>query len=215
MVSTLKDKQPGADRRQEIAAAARALIAERGFEGLRTRDIAERVGINVATLHYHVPTKEALIGIVAQSLKDDFIAQHESRPRDTLSARDRLISEFDDFRENLTVNAERFKVMAELQERAKRDPAIADVVRPMQAFWFAQVAEVLRRGRDDGSFRPDVDPEAGALLVLGAMVASQRHPKTSMELFERVCAELLRAFDKPGPAPARKPEKSSPKIRSI
>ena len=64
-------------RRPAIAAAARALIAERGFEGLRTRDIAERVGINVATLHYHVPSKEALIELVAQSMRDDFIAQQQ------------------------------------------------------------------------------------------------------------------------------------------
>ena len=69
-------------RRPAIAAAARALIAERGFEGLRTRDIAERVGINVATLHYHVPTKEALIEIVAQSMRDDFIAQGKAWRRE-------------------------------------------------------------------------------------------------------------------------------------
>ena len=62
-------------RRRAIAAAARELIVEKGFEGLRTRDIADRVGINIATLHYHVPTKEALIGLVAQSMRDEFIAQ--------------------------------------------------------------------------------------------------------------------------------------------
>lgn len=192
-----KSSAPTADRRCEIAAAARSLIAERGFEGLRTRDIAGRVGINVATLHYHVPTKEALIALVAQSLRDDFIAQHNSRPRDAMTPRQRLISEFDDFRENLTVNADLFKVMAELQERAKRDPVIADVIRPMQAFWFAQVAEILERGRHDGSFRADLDPEAAALVVLGAMIASQRHPKASMALFDRVCAELLRSLEDP------------------
>jgi len=188
------------DRRSGIAAAARALIAERGFEGLRTRDIAERVGINIATLHYHVPTKEALIGLVAQSLRDDFIAQNRSRPRDTLTPRERLISEFDDFRENLTDNAELFKVMAELIERAKRDPAVAEVIQPMQSFWFAQVADILARGRDDGSFRADLDPEVGALIVLGGMIASQRHPNRSPELFDRLCAELLRALDAPLPA---------------
>lgn len=45
------------DRRAEIAAAARGLIVEKGLEGLRARDIAERVGINIATLHYHVPSR--------------------------------------------------------------------------------------------------------------------------------------------------------------
>ena len=211
MISKAKSKssQTSVDRRLEIAAAARSLIAERGFEGLRTRDIAERVGINIATLHYHVPTKEALIGLVAQSLRDDFIAQHNSRPRGTLSPRDRLISEFDDFRETLTANPERFKVMAELQERARRDPERQAAVGPMQSFWFARIAEILTRGRNDGSFRADLDPEVGALLVLGGMIASQRHPKASPELFDRLCAELLRSLDapKPGGLPGTGPDK--------
>ena len=62
--------EPLTGRRREIAAAARSLVAERGFEGLRTRDIADRVGINVATLHYHVPSKDALIELLAESLRD-------------------------------------------------------------------------------------------------------------------------------------------------
>src|SRR6188474_886097 len=86
-------------RRPAIAAAARALIAERGFEGLRTRDIAERVGINVATLHYHVPTKEALIEIVAESLQLFFRGQSIARPRAQLSAHEKMDLEFVDFRE--------------------------------------------------------------------------------------------------------------------
>ncbi len=89
--------------------------------------------------------------------------------------------------------------MAELQERARRDPFVADFIRPMKAFWFAQVAEILARGKADGSFRADLDPEPAALVVLGAMIASQRHPKASMALFDRVCAELLRSLENPSP----------------
>jgi AcrR family transcriptional regulator len=44
-------RESGDDRRLAIAAAARAIIVEKGLEGLRTRDIAKRVGINIATLH--------------------------------------------------------------------------------------------------------------------------------------------------------------------
>ena len=38
-------RESGDERRIAIAHAARALIIEKGLEGLRTRDIAERVGI--------------------------------------------------------------------------------------------------------------------------------------------------------------------------
>src|SRR3954470_10696985 len=53
------------DRRAELVEAAYQLIAEKGIEGLRTRDVAARVGINISTLHYHFDTKEKLIaGVV-------------------------------------------------------------------------------------------------------------------------------------------------------
>src|SRR3954466_4277771 len=52
------------DRRAVLAAAAFRRIADGGFEGLRTRDVAADVGVNIATLHYYFPTKEALIRAV-------------------------------------------------------------------------------------------------------------------------------------------------------
>ena len=186
-------------RRLEIAAAARALIAERGFEGLRTRDIAERVGINIATLHYHVPSKEALVELVAQSLRDEFKAQYLSRPRDGLSALQVLRLEFADFRETIAGGAEPFIVLSELSERARRDPRIADIMRPMQAFWHGQIAEILDRGRADGSFRADLDAPAAASMVIGGMIASQRSPGDRLAFFDRIVAELERAVRNPTP----------------
>src|SRR3979411_665872 len=57
------------DRQQALVRAAFNQIAERGFEGLRTREVAAGVGLNIATLHYYFPTKEALIrGVVAHAM---------------------------------------------------------------------------------------------------------------------------------------------------
>lgn len=181
-------------RRAAIAAAARSLIAERGFEGLRTRDIAERVGINIATLHYHVPSKESLIEIVAQSIRDDFIAQHEARPRAGLTPLQRIRLEIDDFRDTLVNNPELFVVFSELMARARRDPKVASAIRPMNAYWHRQWTEMLAAGRDDGSLRPDIDPAAAATMVIGALTASQRLSDDRIGHFENVTAELERAL---------------------
>ncbi len=194
----MTEYQPVAGRPGEIALAARALTAERGFEGLRTRDIAARVGINVATLHYHVPTKEALIELVARSLRDDFVAQNKARPRDGLPALEQLRLEFLDFRETLVDRPELFVVMTELTERARRDEKVRAVVGPMLAFAHGELARILALGRAEGAFRADLDPEAGALMIFGTMIATQRTPKRSAELFDRACAELLRAVVRPG-----------------
>jgi AcrR family transcriptional regulator len=184
-------------RRRAIAAAARALIAERGFEGLRTRDIADRVGINIATLHYHLPTKEALIELVAQSMRDDFIAQSMAWRREGLTPLQELQHEMADFRETMEHQPELFAVLAEMVERARRDPKVDAAVRPLQAYWHQQIVDVLTRGRRDGSFRPDLDPRAAATMVTGAMAATLRPPFQGVSQFDRVAAELLRALVNP------------------
>src|SRR3954449_5431536 len=61
--------EPKGERRRALIAAAYRQIASEGFEGLRTRDVAADVGVNIATLHYYFPTKEALIrGVIGQAM---------------------------------------------------------------------------------------------------------------------------------------------------
>ncbi len=58
------------DRRSELVLAAYRQIGQRGFEGLRTREVAAEVGVNIATLHYYFPTKEKLIeGVVQHAMQ--------------------------------------------------------------------------------------------------------------------------------------------------
>src|SRR5438094_8371030 len=71
--------EPKADRRRALVVAAYRRIATGGFEGLRTRDVAADVGVNIATLHYYFPTKEALIRSVIGHAMQRFT---ETMPRD-------------------------------------------------------------------------------------------------------------------------------------
>src|SRR5690606_23394667 len=163
-ISPIGKRESGDERRLAIARAARALIVEKGLEGLRTRDIAARVGINIATLHYHVPTKEAPVALVAQSLKQEFRAQGAQRPREGLTGLQLLRLEFGDVIENMLEMPDRLSVMGELMERSRRDPAIARIIGPMNAFWRGMLAEIFALGARDGSLRADIDPQAAAHL---------------------------------------------------
>jgi AcrR family transcriptional regulator len=59
--------EPGSTK-ERILQVAEALFAEKGFEGTRTRDIAERAGVNISTLHFHWKSKEDLYAAVYQNL---------------------------------------------------------------------------------------------------------------------------------------------------
>src|SRR4051812_23519897 len=69
-------------RERELVEAAYAQIAEVGLEGLRTRDIAARVGINIATLHYYFPSKEALVLAVVKHVNDRFKSYRSPVPEE-------------------------------------------------------------------------------------------------------------------------------------
>lgn len=189
--------EPGHDRREAIARAARALIVEKGFEGLRMRDIAERVGINIATLHYHIPGKEALIALVTQSIRDDFVAQHLSHPQQTLSALERCKLEFDDFRDTIASKPELHAVFSELIGRARRDEAIRDAIRPMLDKWQAIFAGILKEGQEDGVFRAGMDAEAASGMIVGALMNYGLTIQASVEAIDRLEAEFFRAISAP------------------
>src|SRR5438132_13183101 len=78
------------DRRTALVQAAYRAIAAEGFEGLRTRDVADEAGVNVATLHYYFPTKEQLIRGVVEYTMGRFRSTLESRPASSDQLRSHL-----------------------------------------------------------------------------------------------------------------------------
>src|ERR671935_1525778 len=118
-------------RRHDLILAAFRQIAERGFEGLRTREVAAEVGVNIATLHYYFPTKEALIrGVVEHAM---------GRFRTTLAAHgspsDQLRNHLRAVRRLLRSEPRLGVVMGELALRSGRDPGLAAIMRETNAAW--------------------------------------------------------------------------------
>jgi len=54
--------------KERILQVAEEVFAQKGFEGTRTRDIAEQARINISTLHFHWKSKEDLYAAVYQNL---------------------------------------------------------------------------------------------------------------------------------------------------
>jgi AcrR family transcriptional regulator len=155
--------------------AAYRQIAQHGFEGLRTRDVAAEVGVNIATLHYYFPTKEKLIeGVVAHAM---------ARFRTTLEAGrgsgDMLRTYLRGVRGLLAEEPELGAVMGELALRSSRDPALAGVMREMNETWHKTVRGLLRRAAREGQISRDLDSDPVAALVV-AVLASMSLPRAGV-----------------------------------
>ncbi len=182
------------DRRRAIASAARAIILEKGFEGLRMRAIADRVGINIATLHYHVASKEALIELVGETLKQEFYDHYALLITGGLSPIEELRLLIDDCKHVMLERPELLQLMDALGHKANISVSIATIVGEMRRHWLGLFVAVLTRGRETGAFRGSLDPVSGAHMIAGALVSFQYKPKHLLPLFDGVADEIIRSI---------------------
>ncbi len=179
-------------RANEIVQTAYDLIAEKGFEGLRTREIAARVGINSATLHYYYPTKEALIGAVVEYLMQEL--QNPRVPIDEASpALDRLRAEFDDIRVRLTDTPEQLLVLTELTLRAWRDPVIAGLLAYLDEGWQGHLMSIFEAGIAERAFRPNLDISETAKAMMsqlrGLIYQGKRDPAEIAHMVQHIALQ--------------------------
>jgi TetR/AcrR family transcriptional regulator, regulator of cefoperazone and chloramphenicol sensitivity len=217
--------RPGGDeRRDSLVRAAFACLAADGFEGLRTRSVANRAGVNIATLHYYFPTKQALIGGVADYLASQFITLHAPPVASTgKAALDRLHQEFADAHFYASERPELGAVLYELQLRGRRDPAIRKIIEPLFGHWQYGIERFLAGGIEDGVFRDDLDPVAGAALFVAAMTGANclRLPPAQLDpIFAAIEAWLMPRKETPAAgrsdhgtarAPDRRPRRAQRK----
>lgn len=181
------------DRRQQIVETAFDTLAERGFEGFRTRDVAERAGINSATLHHYFPTKEALIVGVAAHLERLYMAgraPQRAADEGVPAPLRALRLEFADVAFFSRKYPKTWTVSRELMLRAPRDPVVADIVTRLNEQWRASVERILADGRDAGVFPAVHDPTAAALAVVGALWGAIMLAKPTQPQFDAVCREI-------------------------
>lgn len=185
----------GAAQRQALVQAAFDLIAEGGFERLRTRDVAARAGVNIATLHYYFATKEDLIRGVVLMMRELF-SETNIRPAHDSSLRpaEQLHKELSDSVETVRTQQALFVVLFELQLRSMRDPAIREIVIQLHRYWNIWLKSLIVPGLEEGAFRSDLDADAGAYALSSFMMGVSMGIMLDPENFpaDRAAAEIER-----------------------
>ena len=154
-------------RRQELVLAAYREIAAHGFEGLRTREVAGEVGVNIATLHYYFPTKESLI----QAVLDHAMSRFRTTLAPHGSTSDQLRNYLRATRKLMLDEPELGAVMAELALRSVRDRSTGRIMNAMYDTWHVTVRGLLRRAVKEGSVKPELDSDAVAAMIVATLTS--------------------------------------------
>jgi AcrR family transcriptional regulator len=188
-VTPKRIRLPSDERRRLLVDTALSLLAQSGFEGFRTRDVADAAGINSATLHHYFPTKEDLITAVAERLAARF--ESEKAPAATASdALGELRQQFRDIEYYARSRPELIAVYRELVVRGYRDAGTRALVQRLNRGWQKSVERILARGKADGLFRADCEPAASANAIVAACWGFITLLDVPPQSFKRSCAEL-------------------------
>lgn len=123
-----------------VDAAARC-IAARGISGLRMRDVADEAGLNIATVHYYVPSKAELIQLVVTRAHEQFAAL--ATPPAGLAPRKAIESHLKAVFAIVEQDPALARLLAEVAVEAAHDPAVADIVTAAEAAWRRALHQIL------------------------------------------------------------------------
>lgn len=198
-------RDTGDSRRAELVEAAYSLIAEKGIEGLRTRDVAAKVGINISTFHYHFDTKEKLIAAVVAHVEHLF-----QTVRAPLRAG---ATSLDELRHMLETPTYRRRVVPELEIvvnetmlHARRNEALRATFDAMLDDWRFGVEQIVARCVRDGYVRGDLPPAVVATLIISFLMGATLQlglrphfplPRVSELLLSILVESPVRAAKKP------------------
>ncbi len=157
-----------ADRRRDLIAAARQLIAEKGMAGFTLRAVAQAAGLHHATLLHYFPAKADLLHAVVEDLLQS-LAAPLSGAAPVVIAQPQLraiIAEFFDIRQRLHTDPAMFVVMSELQLHGRHDREVATQLSRLDEAWSRHLAHLLSEGVREGALRADLDVPAATEALM-------------------------------------------------
>ena len=148
-----------------------------GYENVTVRDVAKKVGINVASIYYHYDGKEKILESVYEYYENHYFDNRKpvemmKQLIETAGA-DEMIAAL--ARNYLTDDQKKYVRMILITKivnmRLFQDTAANAMFNEHNADDMLYVTSILQHGADVGRIHPDFDIEAFAGVLIGSMVA--------------------------------------------
>jgi AcrR family transcriptional regulator len=159
------------ERPQELLEAALAVFAERGYRNARIDDVAEAAGVTKGAVYHHFANKEELLCRAIEQYLAAAFGDLDTQLRDVggpASVRIRLLLR----RGFGAADPNRRRVLALLLQGVRHD------VPEAHRQWLAGgpikgwelLAALIEEGKASGEFRPDVDAQVAARIVVSGLM---------------------------------------------
>lgn len=197
-------RRSGAERREQIAAAAERVARERGLDAVTLRAVAAEVGVGSALVAHHAPSMDDVVAAAFDAIVGAELADLEAlragEPDAAAALRALVATLLDGGRSDVTL------IWVQAWALGRRNAALAERVRAQMDAWTAFLERIIRDGAAAGRFRVE-DPGAVATQLLGMIDGLNAHALVSWrdgaERVRLMTLSLEAMLGLAPPAPAR------------
>jgi TetR/AcrR family transcriptional repressor of nem operon len=179
-----------------ILDVAEALVQTRGYEAFSYADIADKLQIRKASIHYHFPSKGELARAVASRYRTAFAERLGAIEAEFPDATRRLMRYVRLFQEALRQGDHMCPFGMLASDQASTPQGVHEEVNGFFADQVAWLTRVLQEGRQEGVFRFEGGPEATAEALLagleGALLVARA--RGNVAHFARIALRLVGAL---------------------
>lgn len=157
--------QAAQSTRERLLAAAVRVVARDGLDAASVKTIAAEADVTPGLLHYHFASKEALLEAALRQAMEAYLETVRAR---TAAVRpdSMLAAVFEDARAAVVADADVFRLRLSFAARALNDPALAAVMREVNAAAVEENALGFARAR--GAAQPNTADRALAATLKAA-----------------------------------------------
>lgn len=163
---------PASTRRDAILLAAMEVFAERGYQGATLDEIVRRAGVAKGTAYIYFSDKSELFFAVFEKWIGEAMSSSETALAEAANAQERLLALALSAVEFMKANQEWFPLTLEVWA-ASGSPALRErfkaALSNLYAGYREEIATIIRAGQQGGEVRGDVDAEAFAAMLTGAV----------------------------------------------
>jgi AcrR family transcriptional regulator len=156
--------------RERIVQAATQLFLRKGFAATSIADLAEAVEVTKGALYHHFESKEAIFSAVVGAIKRTWrnaVAREVVASRDPIQMLEKLLESHARFLEK---NESFCLVLNSLSvEMQGVNPDLLSELQSAYADMARFIEQILRKGRETGRIRSDVDLKHASLTIVGML----------------------------------------------
>ncbi len=152
-------------RRAELLVVGAELLAERGYDGVRLKDVAKAAGVSIGLLQHYFDSRDALLEEAFRKATGDLLAewqQAEARDLSPWELVEFLVGRVADSASSRTGSV----LWSELAAAASRHEQLRPIFTDVYAVWTRLFRSAVDRGVAAGAFHPRVPVEQAVSILL-------------------------------------------------